>query len=169
MSLSIYSLPFLICSCGNSSHHSAVLICFWGYNENNDLCLFLFTQGSYGIVKLAYNEEDETHYVSKKITNTRDKFCKKAFESTANCPFADRCMSYIVNKFEHVHGCWPGDVPMWVGVRRYMCGHMGIPTWADWQKDRHDWKHYLSATSLASGKKFFLMDMRQIYECSSVR
>lgn len=24
-----------------------------------------FSQGSYGIVKLAYNEEDDTHYVSK--------------------------------------------------------------------------------------------------------
>ena len=80
--------------------------------------MFLFTQGSYGIVKLAYNEEDETHYVSKKITNTGDKFCKKAFESTANCPFADRCMSYIVNNFEYVCGWREAGVrgvPMWVG------------------------------------------------------
>ena len=31
--------------------------------------LCIYSQGSYGIVKLAYNEEDETHYVSKKHFN----------------------------------------------------------------------------------------------------
>ena len=48
----------------------------------------LITQGSYGIVKLAYNEEDETHYVSKKFTNTGYKFYKKGFEPkpTARLP-----------------------------------------------------------------------------------
>ena len=28
---------------------------------------------------------------------------KKAFESKANCPHADRCVGYIVNKYEQVY------------------------------------------------------------------
>ena len=34
-----------------------------------------------------------------------NKLHKKAFQEKANCPLADRCMGYIVNKIEHV---WSG-------------------------------------------------------------
>ena len=37
---------------------------------HNIIIVFYLLQGSYGIVKLAYNEEDDTHYVRISTTET---------------------------------------------------------------------------------------------------
>ena len=37
---------------------------------------------------------------------------KKAFQSNANCPLADRHTGYMVNKFEHVLGVGGGGSPV---------------------------------------------------------
>ena len=47
------------------------------------------------------------------VRNSLSSLSKKAFQSKANRPFADKCNGYIVNKFKQV--C--GGVTMWVGSK----------------------------------------------------
>ena len=64
----------------------------------------------------------------------------------ANHPLADSCMDYIVNKFRTCLGGIP-QVNKFEQV--HIQSNEGPPPK---QTDRQDWKHYLLATSLASGK-----------------
>lgn len=56
-------------------------------SESSKIVLF---QGSYGIVKLAYNEEDDTHYVSKfKLDITCFKLALNLKHFMSLCEFTD--------------------------------------------------------------------------------
>jgi hypothetical protein len=46
---------------------------------HNSIIVFYLLQGSYGIVKLAYNEEDDTHYVSISTTETKFTYLESDF------------------------------------------------------------------------------------------
>ena len=53
---------------------------------------------------------------------------KEAFQSKANRPLNDRCMDYILKRFEHVQG---GS--KWTSLNMSMCGHKGDPSPMNWQ------------------------------------
>lgn len=42
-----------------------VLLWAWRFTYGNKCLFFVVSQGSYGVVKLAYNEDDDKHYVSQ--------------------------------------------------------------------------------------------------------
>ena len=72
---------------------------------------------------------------------------KKAFQSKTNWPLADRCLGYIVNKFEHVRGgakkshvnkfehFWRPGGPHWVG----QLGQGGDPYVGGWGQGISKW------------------------------
>ena len=73
---------------------------------------------------------------------------RRSFSLKPNHPLSDRCMGYIVKKFEQVGGRG-GGIPKWTSLN--MWSH-GDPPHLDRLTDRHDWKHYLSAMSFSGGK-----------------
>jgi hypothetical protein len=51
----------------------------WIIRPLHNIIVFYLLQGSYGIVKLAYNEEDDTHYVSISTTETKFTYSESDF------------------------------------------------------------------------------------------
>ena len=99
---------------------------------------------------------------------------RKAFQSNVNCPLADRCLGYIISKFEHFwrwrgrgefqvargfsqvnkfEHIW-GSCDLWLTNGIMDNDHIGtsaVDRQTDIQTDTHGWQHYLPTTSLAGG------------------
>ena len=82
---------------------------------------------------LDYSHTDKPrslYYLDHKASLKRAIFVRRLFldcgfpqfQSNANRPLADRCLGYIVNKFEHVGGGLEGTRTSAVGLRGTPCG-----------------------------------------------
>ena len=87
------------------------------------------------------------------ITHGNTARNRKAYQSKANHPLADRCMGYIVNTFEQVQGGGRHVIFITWGTPPPPHTHTH-PLWTD----RHDWKHDLPALHCGQNKRLNIHD-----------